>query len=47
MNFLLNIFDHPANERLFLLLPIGYKTDKVDVPDSSRKVLVEVPVYNE
>ena len=42
MNFLQKILDRPANERPFLLLPIGYAADEVEVPDLSRKDLSEV-----
>lgn len=45
MNFLTSILERPANERPFLLLPIGYPEDEVYVPKLGRKNLDEVAVY--
>lgn len=45
MNFLLKILDRPANERPFLLVPVGYPTDDATVPDITRKPLDEVAVF--
>ena len=44
MNFLQKILERPENERPFLLLPVGYPADEVEVPDLSRKSLDEVKV---
>ena len=44
MNFLQKILNRPENERPFLLLPIGYPVEEVDVPDLSRKGLDIVKV---
>lgn len=45
MNFLSKILDRPANERPFLLLPVGYEAEEVYVPDNRRKDLEEVAVF--
>jgi len=37
MNFLQEILVRPENERPFLLLPVGYPSDGVEVPDLVRK----------
>jgi len=37
MNFLQRILGRPANERPFLLIPVGYPADGVTVPNISRK----------
>jgi iodotyrosine deiodinase len=42
MNFLAKILARPENERPYLLLPIGYPADKVEVPDIKRKSLEQV-----
>ncbi|MFY0685696.1 MAG: nitroreductase family protein [Cyclobacteriaceae bacterium] len=47
MNFLTKILNRPANERPYLLLPIGYPEDEVYVPDLKRKNLDEVAVFYE
>ena len=44
MNFLTKILNRPANERPFLLLPVGYPADEVRVPDLQRKSLDQVIV---
>jgi len=41
------ILDRPANERAFLLLPVGYEADEVYVPNNRRKGLDEMSVYYE
>lgn len=45
MKFLTEILNRPANERPFLLLPVGYPANEVYVPDIKRKSLEEVAVY--
>lgn len=45
MNFLKTILNRPDNERPFLLLPVGYPTEGVLVPDIHRKSLDEVAVF--
>lgn len=47
MNFLAKLLERPANERPFLLLPIGYEADEVYVPDIERRPLEEVAVFYE
>jgi nitroreductase len=39
MRFLEKILNRPSNERAFLLLPVGYKSDKAYVPNIQRKEL--------
>jgi len=45
MNFLSKILDRPANERPYLLIPIGYPADKVYVPKLERKPLKDIAIY--
>lgn len=45
MNFLQKILDRPANERAFLLLPVGYPAEAAQVPVLTRKPASEVIVY--
>ena len=47
MNFLSKILDRPANERPFLLLPVGYEAEEVYVPDNHRKGLDDMAVFYE
>jgi iodotyrosine deiodinase len=47
MRFLSTILERPANERPFVLLPIGYPADDAVVPDIKRKSLEEVAVFRE
>jgi iodotyrosine deiodinase len=42
MNFLAGLLDRPANERAFLLLPVGYAAKDALVPDIHRKQLSEI-----
>ena len=44
MNFLQKILNRPANERPFLLLPVGYPADDAQVPILERKKLSEVTI---
>ncbi|MGB0881547.1 MAG: nitroreductase family protein [Vicingaceae bacterium] len=44
MNFLTKILKRPANERPYLLLPIGYASKNAEVPDLQRKTLKEIMV---
>jgi len=41
MGFLERILERPANERAFLLIPVGFPADGCRVPDISRKQLAE------
>ena len=45
MNFLCKVLDRPANERPFLLIPVGYPKAAAQVPDLTRKTLDEVRVF--
>lgn len=42
MNFLCKILNRPANEKPFLLIPVGFAADECWVPDIQRKKLHEV-----
>ena len=42
MNFLAEILERPANERAFMLLPVGYPVEDCRVPDLQRKPLADV-----
>lgn len=44
MAFLTDILGRPATERPFVLFPIGYPVEGVDVPDLARKPLDEIRV---
>ena len=47
MDFLAQILDRPANERAYLLLPVGYPIDAAQVPQIQRKKWPDVCVeYN-
>ena len=45
MNFLQKILKRPANERAFLLVPVGYPAKNAMVPDIKRKTKEEVLIY--
>ncbi len=45
MNFLQKILQRPENERPFLLIPVGYPADGVQVPDIKRKSLDEITLW--
>ena len=47
MGFLREILGRPANERPFVLLPVGYPAVDAEVPDLTRKSLDEVAVFME
>ncbi|MCY3834500.1 MAG: nitroreductase family protein [Chloroflexi bacterium] len=42
MKFLSEILDRPANERAFVLIPVGYPAADADVPAISKKPLAEI-----
>jgi nitroreductase len=42
MNFLAKLLSRPANERAFLLIPVGYPSETCTVPDFDRKSLSEI-----
>jgi len=47
MGFLAHILERPANERPYVVIPVGYAADDATVPDIGRRpldeVLVEIP----
>ena len=45
MRFLNEILDRPANEKPFILFPIGYPSEDATVPDLSRKSLADVSAW--
>jgi nitroreductase len=45
MNFLCDILQRPANEKPFLLIPVGYPAPNAQVPDIKRKGLEDVAVF--
>ncbi|MBI3194088.1 MAG: nitroreductase family protein [Ignavibacteriae bacterium] len=45
MNFLQKILQRPENERPFLLIPIGYPAENVQVPDIQRKTAEEILLW--
>ena len=45
MNFLTKVLDRPANEKPFLLIPVGYAEDGAEVPVLERKGLDEMAVF--
>jgi nitroreductase len=44
MGFLAEVLERPANERAFVLIPVGYPADDAEVPDIGKKPLSEVLV---
>lgn len=47
MEFLSRILERPANERPYILFPVGYPAQDAQVPDIQRKSLDEVSVWVE
>jgi nitroreductase len=45
MNFLAKVLNRPENEKAFLLIPVGYPTNEIQVPDLNRKGIDEVAVF--
>lgn len=45
MNFLCSILNRPANEKPFLLIPVGFPADECWVPDLKRKELKDVALF--
>ncbi|SCE95510.1 nitroreductase family protein [Micromonospora mirobrigensis] len=45
MRFLNELLDRPAEERGYLIIPVGYPADGAGVPDLARKPLSEVVVW--
>ena len=46
MGFLRDILGRPKNERPYILFPVGYPADGVQVPDLTRKPLEEVAIWD-
>jgi len=46
MGFLARILKRPANEKAFLLFPVGYPADAAEVPDIRRRPLDQVMAWN-
>lgn len=42
MNFLSEILQRPANEKPYLLIPVGYAKEDTFVPDIHRKLLEKI-----
>ena len=47
MNFLTKLLSRPANEKPFLLIPVGWPDEKAKVPDIARKCLAETSIWHE
>lgn len=47
MNFLAKLLKRPANERAYILFPVGYAADEVYVPNIERLPLEKVSVFFE
>jgi iodotyrosine deiodinase len=47
MNFLAKILNRPANEKAYLLIPIGYAAIDATVPDLDRKPLQDIAIFFE
>ncbi len=45
MNFLIKVLNRPANEKPFLLIPVGYAAADCWVPDIERRGLDEIAVF--
>ena len=42
MNFLSEILKRPANEKAFLLIPVGYPSRDAEVPEITKKPFIEI-----
>jgi nitroreductase len=45
MGFLGELLDRPANEKAFLVMPVGYPADDARVPDLERRSLDEISIW--
>jgi iodotyrosine deiodinase len=45
MHFLREILNRPSNERPFVLIPVGYPTENVKVPNIQRKQLEQISLW--
>ena len=41
MNFLGEILERPANEKAYLLIPVGYPDDDAEVPEITKNLLMK------
>ena len=46
MGFLGDLLGRPANERAFIMFPIGYPADDANVPNLKRKTLTQVATFH-
>jgi len=46
MGFLKEILGRPANERVYMLIPVGYPAPGATVPDITKKPLEEILVMH-
>ncbi len=42
MNFLEQLLDRPKNEKAYMLIPVGYPSEPIEVPNISKKSLEEI-----
>lgn len=47
MNFLAKVLERPANERAYILFPVGYAQENVFVPNLNRKNIEEISCFYE
>ena len=47
MAFLSRLLERPANEKPFILFPVGYPAPGAEVPDIARKPLEAVAIFRE
>jgi nitroreductase len=47
MSFLRDVLERPANERAYVLIPVGYPADGCEVPDIEKKSLSDVLVVKD
>lgn len=45
MGFLAEILERPANEKPYILFPVGYSAENAQVPDLKRKTLKEICIW--
>jgi iodotyrosine deiodinase len=45
MHFLQKILSRPTNERPFVLIPVGYPSENITVPNIQRKQLGEISTW--
>ncbi|UCG01718.1 MAG: nitroreductase family protein [Candidatus Heimdallarchaeota archaeon] len=46
MNFLRDLLGRPENEKAFVIMPVGYPKEDVEVPDLKRKPLSEILIWS-